>query len=241
MSPTIGDVSETDVADSSPLAPRPSDPPGRLRGVITDWGGVMTNPLIETITAWLVADGIDHTSYRTVMRAWVSQAYDAGGLANPIHALELGECTDAEFERQLAEQLIRVDGGVVSPEGLLTRMFAAGGVDQVMHDLIVTARRAGLRTGLLSNSWGVDFYPRHLFAELFDAVVISAEVRMRKPEERIFRLAAESVGLAPESCVFIDDIEENITAAEAIGMIGIHHRSVGETRDRVAELLGISV
>jgi putative hydrolase of the HAD superfamily len=206
-----------------------------------DWGGVMTNPIIETVTAWLTADGIDHASYRTVMRSWVSQAYVTDGVVNPIHALELGDCTDAEFERQLAEQLVRVDGGVVSPDGLLARMFATGGVDQVMHNLIVAARRSGLRTGLLSNSWGVEFYPRHLFAELFDEVVISAEVRMRKPEERIFRLAAERIGLPPQQCVFVDDIAENITAAEAIGMIGIHHRSAGETRDRVAELLGISV
>jgi putative hydrolase of the HAD superfamily len=234
-------VSETDVADSSPLAPRPPDPPAQRRGLIIDWGGVMTNPIIETVTAWLQADGIDYSSYRAVMRTWVSQAYVADGVVNPIHALELGECTDAEFERQLAEQLVRLDGGVVSPDGLLGRMFAAGGVDPVMHNLVVTARQAGLRTGLLSNSWGVEFYPRHLFAELFDEVVISAEVRMRKPEERIFRLACERIGLPPEQCVFVDDIAENITAAEAIGMIGVHHRSAGETRDRLAGLLGISV
>ena len=63
-------------------------------------------------------------------------------------------------------------------------------------------------------------------------VVISAEVGMRKPEERIFRHAAELLGLAPEECVFIDDIEANIAAAEAIGLVGVHHRERGADRPR---------
>jgi len=208
--------------------------------VITDWGGVMTNPIIETVTAWLEAEAIDRSSYRTVMRAWVTQAYDASADTNPIRALECGECTEAEFERQLAQQLVRIDGGVVQPDGLLAKMFAATVFDQVMHEMIRTARQAGLRTGLLSNSWGA-IYPRHLFPELFDAVVISAEVGMRKPEERIFLHAAELLGLEPGECVFIDDIEENVAAAQAAGLVGLHHRTADETTGRLTELLGISL
>jgi len=208
--------------------------------VITDWGGVMTNPIIETVTAWLTADGIDHGSYRAVMRAWLSQAYEAGENLNPIRALERGECTEAEFERLLAEQLVRVDGGAVVPDGLLARMWAASQFDQVMHDVIRAARQAGLRTALLSNSWGGG-YPREMFPELFDAVVISGEVGMRKPEPRIFELATELIGLAPAECVFIDDIRENITAAEAVGLVGVYHTSAPETVARLTELLGISL
>jgi putative hydrolase of the HAD superfamily len=208
--------------------------------VITDWGGVMTNPIVETVAAWLETDGIDRASYRTVMRAWLSQAYDPDNSANPIRALERGECTEADFERQLAEQLTRLDGGAVQPDGLLTRMFAATVFDQVMHDVIRGARQAGLRTGLLSNSWGGG-YPRDLFPELFDAVVISGEVGMRKPEERIFLLAAELLDLEPGECVFIDDIEENVAAAQAAGLAGVHHRTARETTERLTELLGIEV
>ena len=208
--------------------------------MITDWGGVMTNPIIETVTAWLEADGIDRDSYRTVMRAWVAQAYADGDDVSPIRALERGECTEAEFERQLAEQLIRDDGGAVVADGLLARMFAASEYDHLMHDLIRAARQAGLRTGLLSNSWGGG-YPRDLFPELFDAVVISGEVGMRKPEPAIFRLAAELLELDPGECLFIDDIEENIRAAEAVGLVGVHHRNAEQTAARVRELLGISV
>jgi putative hydrolase of the HAD superfamily len=208
--------------------------------VITDWGGVMTNPLVETVTAWLEADGIDRASYRTVMRAWLAQAYDASHDTNPIRALERGECTEAEFERLLAEQLIRSDGGVVQPDGLLAKMFAASVFDEVMHDLMRAARRAGLHTALLSNSWG-DIYPRHLFPELFDAVVISAEVGMRKPEQRIFLLAAELLGLEPAECVFIDDIAENVAAAQAAGLVGVLHRTAGETAEQLTELLGLAL
>lgn len=208
--------------------------------MITDWGGVMTNPLVETVMAWLQADGIDRASYRTVMRAWIAQAYDASHDTNPIRALERGECTEAEFERLLAEQLIRSDGGPVQPDGLLAKMFAASVFDEGMHDLMRAARRAGLHTALLSNSWG-DIYPRHLFPELFDAVVISAEVGMRKPEQRIFLLAAELLGLEPAECVFIDDIGENVAAAQAAGLVGVLHRTAGETTEQLTELLGRSL
>jgi epoxide hydrolase-like predicted phosphatase len=211
-----------------------------LRGVITDWGGVMTNPIIETVSAWLTADGIDHASYRAVMRLWLAQAYDDGEHVNPIRALERGECTEAEFERLLAAELVGVDGGVVEAEGLLARMWAATEYDQVMHDVIRAARQAGLRTALLSNSWGGG-YPRELFPELFDAVVISGEVGMRKPEPRIFALATELIGLPAEECVFIDDIKENIAAAEAVGLTGVLHRTAAETSARLTELLGITL
>jgi len=124
----------------------------QLRGVITDWGGVLTSPILATVRAWIEADDIDWDSYRTVMRSWVSQAYAADGDSNPIHALERGECSGAEFERILAARLFRSDGGPVPAEGLLQRMFAASVPVPAMYDLIRTLRRAGLRTALLSNS-----------------------------------------------------------------------------------------
>ena len=211
----------------------------KLRGVITDWGGVMTNPILETINAWIDADGVDRRSYNAVMRPWVTQAYDPDGTGNPIHALERGECTKEEFERLLAAQIVRVDGGPVPADGLLARMFAATLPDSVMHELLRAVRRAGFRTALLSNSWGGNDYPRHLFDELFDAVVISGEAGMRKPERRIFLHAATALGLEPAECVFIDDIEANVAAAEAVGMLGVHHSELRSTTQRLSELLGI--
>jgi putative hydrolase of the HAD superfamily len=207
--------------------------------VITDWGGVLTNPILETVNAWIDAEGVDRDSYAAVMRPWVTQAYAPDGAHNPIHALERGECTDEEFERLLASQLTRVDGGPVPADGLLARMFAATLLDSAMHGALRAIRRAGFRTALLSNSWGAHDYPRHLFPELFDAVVISAEAGMRKPEPGIFLHVTALLGLEPAECVFIDDIEANVLAAEAVGMLGVHHSGLRSTTQRLSELLGI--
>ena len=74
---------------------------------------------------------------------------------------------------------------------------------------------------------------------MFHAVVISADVGMRKPEERIYRHATELIGLPPAECVFIDDMEANVRAAEAIGMCGIVHTRPEATIARLAELFGL--
>jgi putative hydrolase of the HAD superfamily len=213
----------------------------RLRGVITDWGGVMTNPLAEAMNAWLDADGIDRKSFAAVIRPWLAQAYEAGGAANPVHALERGECGDEEFERVLAGRLVRFDGQPVVSEGLLTRMFAASTMEVAMRELLRAIRKAGVRTALLSNSWGGTGYPRDLFPEMFDVVVISSEVGMRKPEEEIFRHTAALLGLEPAECVFIDDIQANVLAAEAVGLVGVHHHEPSRTAERLGELLGIQL
>lgn len=212
-----------------------------FRGVITDWGGVLTNPILHTVQAWIEADGIDWEIYRTVMRTWFTDAYALGGPRNPVHALERGECSDAEFEQLLAAQLLRVDGGSVLADGLLQRMFAASVQVPAMYELIRGVRAAGLRTALLSNSWGGTEYPRADFPQLFDAVVISGECGMRKPEPEIFRHVADLLGLPPEQCVFIDDIEANITAAQACGMTGVHHVEAAQTAAEVEDLLGIKL
>lgn len=211
-----------------------------IRGLITDWGGVLTSPLNDSIAAWLTAEDLDVEHYRTVMRAWVEQAYDGGGTVNPIHGLEDGTLEPGEFERRLAAELRTATGGPVRAEGLLSRMFVGFQPVEPMYEILRRARAGGLRTGLLSNSWGNN-YPRELWAELFDCVVISGEVGMRKPDERIFRHAVEQLGLAPQDCVFIDDIEHNVRAAEALGMVGVHHTEVAATTTRLEELLGFAL
>jgi putative hydrolase of the HAD superfamily len=210
----------------------------RIRGVVTDWGGVLTTPILTTVRAWIEADGIDWESYVAVMRPWVVEAY-GGSSQNPVHRLERGECTGAEFEVLLAAQLLTVTGGEVAASGLLRRMFAASVPIPAMYELIRTVRRAGLRTSLLSNSWGCDEYPRADFPGLFDSVVISGEVGMRKPEPEIFLHAAAALGLDPGECVFVDDVEANIAAAVACGMTGVHHVDPGSTVAALEDILGV--
>ncbi len=208
--------------------------------MITDWGGVLTNPIVDSVNAWLAADGIDRPSYLTVMRQWVHQAYADGQDDNPIHALERGECTNAEFELALAAHLRLADGSPVDGTGLLERMFAGSALDDAMLDLFRKLHARGVPTGLLSNSWGGG-YPRELFPDMFDAVVISAEVGMRKPEARIFLHAAALLRLEPQECIFVDDIQANIDAAERIGFTGVLHDQAAGTASRVAELLGVDL
>jgi putative hydrolase of the HAD superfamily len=107
-----------------------------------------------------------------------------------------------------------------------------------MSGLVLRARRAGLRTGLLSNSWG-NAYPREGWDEMFDAIVISGEVGMRKPEPAIFHHALELLDVAPGETVFVDDLRVNILAAAELGLVGVHHTSYDETAAELEALFGV--
>ena len=103
------------------------------------------------------------------------------------------------------------------------------------------ARASGIHTGLVSNSWSTSHYDRDLLAQLFDAVVISADVGLHKPQPEIYLLAAERLGEAPERCVFVDDLRENCAGAEAVGMAAILHRGADGTVPELERLLGVDL
>lgn len=207
-----------------------------LRGLIVDWGGVLTTALHDTMAAFCAADGIDYARFLAVMREWFVE--HRTGDANPAHALERGEVSNDDFERVLAARLTTLDGRPVRADGLLRRMFAGFDHDPGMAGVVRRARRAGIRTALCSNSWGND-YPREGWDELFDAVVISGEVGMRKPEPRIYRHTAAALGLPPERCVFVDDLAANVRGAVAAGMVGVHHVSAERTGAELEALFHI--
>ena len=238
-----------------------------LAGLILDWGGVLTAPLDDAMRAWAERDRIDFEHFRDVLVGWADPVAAPGGSRSgvaaveaaedpvaaveqvpgpvassaaftPVHRLERGEISPAEFERVLAGEL-GARGSRVEPEGLLDRML--GDLAELSDDmlgLVVRARRAGLCTALLSNSWG-DHYPDALFQGLFDSVVISGRVRMRKPEERIFLHTARELGLAPGQCVMVDDLPGNVHAAVAAGMGGVLHRNYQQTAEELEILFGI--
>jgi epoxide hydrolase-like predicted phosphatase len=159
---------------------------------------------------------------------------------SPMHGLERGELSVTEFERHLASRLRRADGSEIQAAGLLTRAFAAMRPETGMVAAVRAAKSQSVRTGLLSNSWGLD-YDRAGWDELFDAVVISGEVGLRKPEPAIYRLAADRLGMRPDECVFVDDIAANVRAAVDAGMVGVHHTSVESTIAELEVLLGVSL
>ncbi len=207
-----------------------------LRGLLVDYGGVLTNPLSEFIGNWVRTDGIDPDRFADLMRRWLGPDADR----SPIHDLETGRIDAVEFERLLAVEL-----GTDGPDpaqarraaATLTRMFAGMRVEPSMLGVLRVARAAGLRTGLLSNSWGLD-YERDGWDTLFDAVVISGEVGLRKPDPAIYALAADRMDLPPEQIVFVDDLRPNVRAAVAAGMVGVQHVDVSTTVDELEILLG---
>ena len=107
-----------------------------------------------------------------------------------------------------------------------------------MVDAVRSAQRGGLRTALVSNSWGVHRYPHDMFDELFDGVVISGEEGMRKPSTRMYELGVERAGVTREECVFVDDLPFNLTPAEELGMAVVHHTSAETTIPELERLLG---
>lgn len=213
-------------------------PPTSPQGLIVDWGGVLTERLDLAVRAWADQEGIDLDHYRRAMRRWLSAEEQLEAEVNPIHAIERGEMTVPDFETRLAAELRRLDGHPVRTDGLLSRMFATFETAHAMNSLVVRAKGHGIRTALLSNSWG-NRYPRDGWDDMFDVVVISGEVGMRKPEPEIFGLACARLEVTPERCVFVDDLQANVTAAAGLGMTAVLHRSYEQTAARLEELFGV--
>jgi epoxide hydrolase-like predicted phosphatase len=198
------------------------------RGLLVDWGGVLTTNLFDSFRTFCELEGLELTALATSIRT-DPESRDL------VLALETGQLEEPEFERRFAARL-----GVQAP-ALIDRLFAASGPDETMRSAVRRARAAGVRTGLLSNSWGTRRYPRELLSELFDAVTISGEVGLRKPAPEIYVLAAQRVGLEPAQCVFVDDLPFNLEPAAELGMATVHHVSPDETIPQLEELLGFSV
>jgi len=209
-----------------------------LRALIVDWGGVLTTSLGPTFEQWAAEDGIDYPHYRSVMAELLGPvgALEAG--INPIHALERGELEVADFEVQLAARLRRTDGAPVNGKGLVDRMFERFSHAPDMNGLVRRGRALGLRTALLSNSWG-NTYPREGWSEMFDQVVISGEVGMRKPELDIYRHTTKLLGIEPTEAVFVDDLPINVQAAVRLGMVGVLHVDYESTRAELEALFDL--
>ncbi|RAS69949.1 putative hydrolase of the HAD superfamily [Lentzea atacamensis] len=200
--------------------------------LVFDWGGVMTVSVPEFVGAWLHAEAIDRDVYNRVMREWMSRDALPG---NPVHRLETGELTVAQFERLLAAELITSSGAKVEETGLLRRMFGGATPDPAMVELVRKARAAGLHTALLSNSWG-EGYPKDLLIELFDTIVISGRVGLRKPDERIYHHTLGQIGVPAGRAVFFDDAPVNVEAAKSAGMHAFRHTTADDTRANLATL-----
>jgi putative hydrolase of the HAD superfamily len=198
-----------------------------VKGLLIDFGGVLTTNVFDSFKAFCREEGLPEDSVKKLFR-------ERGEGLGLLRRLERGELSAEEFSQQFAPLL------GVSPDSLVERLFGGIGPDEAMIGAVRRSRAAGIRTGLISNSWGDGLaYDPALMDELFDAVVISGEVGMHKPEPEIFHLGAERIGVAPEDCVFVDDLRENCAGAEAVGMKAILHRGPEGTLPQLEELLGV--
>jgi len=192
-----------------------------------DFGGVLTTNVFDSFKAFCEKEGLDPDAVKRLFRE------DPVALAE-LRRLERGELSEDEFSVRFGPML-----GVSDTEALVDRLFAGMGPDEPMIEAVKTAKRSGIRTGLISNSWGRGRYDREAFPEMFDGVVISGEVGLHKPDAEIFLMGAERIGVAAEECVFVDDLRENCDGAAAVGMTPILHRGADTTLPELERLLGL--
>lgn len=186
--------------------------------LLIDFGGVLTTATRDAHRDWCTVRGLAPTAVDEVLRAWQHNPPSGG---NPVPRVESGDLNPADFERQLADALSAHTGRGIHPDRLVASMLAAFAPDPAMIDIVGQLRSGGAQTILITNSWGGG-RPWDAF-DILDSSVVSCEVRCRKPDPAIYRLAVEQAGVTPQRCVFVDDLAANVDAALAYGLCGIHH------------------
>jgi putative hydrolase of the HAD superfamily len=214
-------------AEPRPVAPGEVEDSVRT-GLLIDWGGVLTTNLFASFHSYCLQAQIEP---QTLLGRFKSDP----AARELLIALETGGLDEESFELQFAALL------EVEPTGLIDGLFAAVAPDEAMLEAVRRAHRAGIRTALVSNSWGVHRYPHELFDELFDGLVISAEERIRKPSRRMYELGAERAGVPAQECVYVDDLPFNLTPASELGMAVVHHTSAETTIPELERLLEVTL
>lgn len=201
-----------------------------VRGLIVDWGGVLTSGVFDAFDAFCAAEGLPPGRIADAFRN------EAAATALLV-GFECGRIPAEVFETELAAY------HGVPAENLLDRLFAGGAanLDVAMHDAVESFRAAGVRTGLLSNSWGADRYDRSRWDAMFDAVVLSCEHGVRKPDPSIYTIALDAIGLPAAECVFVDDIGGNLKPAKGLGMTTVKHTDAAATIAELESIFGRKV
>ena len=198
-------------------------------GLILDFGGVVTTDLFAELSAFCEREGLASDAFARVL------GESTEGRA-ALQAVETGKIPQRDFEATIA-RLLGVDD-----KGMLRRALGGLRPRPRVLDLISRARAAGVLVGLLSNSWGhgeYDPYDGYDLDAIFDAVVISGDAELRKPDPAIYLLAASELGIPPQECVFADDTAANLPSAETLGMATVHFTDQDAGISEIARLLGL--
>ena len=208
-----------------------STPNRRYKGLLLDFGGVITTDFFASID--------DHCQRLGLPRGRFCQVVTTNPAGRELyHRIERGEVSQPAFEHGLAV-LLGVD-----PDGLIAGMLAGLRPDQRITQAAARVRAAGIRVGVITNSWGTepyDPYAGYQLHEAYDAVIVSGEVGVRKPDPAIYLLAAEKLGLAASACVLVDDVAANLPPAADLGMATIHHTDSAATVQELERVLGVNL
>ena len=206
-----------------------------IKAVISDFGGVLTSPLINSFTAFQESSGI---SLEELGKAMAAIAERDG--ANPLFELETGRMTEAEFLGSIASQLSTQLSRPVELHGFGEQYFEHLHPNEKLIAYMRELRGRGYKLGLCTNNvreWEPLWRSKLPVDEIFEVVVDSGFVGTRKPERRIYELTLERLGTAAEATVFIDDAEINCEAAQTMGMHAVVFKSTEQTIAEVEQLL----
>jgi putative hydrolase of the HAD superfamily len=201
-----------------------------LRAVISDFGGVLTTPL-QAAFADTSESGIALADYGRAL----ALTTPPGGEPS-LFALERGEIPETEFVAEMERGLTEVLGRPVSLDGFAARLHAALKPNRAMFEHYRTLRDDGLRLALLTNNvreWESAWRSLLPIDEVFELVIDSSAVGLRKPDPAIYTLTLDRLGLPADACAFVDDLEINVDAARDLGLHGVVFR---DTEQVIAEL-----
>jgi putative hydrolase of the HAD superfamily len=209
----------------------------RIEAVISDFGGVLTTPLFNAFAHVQEEQGIPLEALGKAMWAATQQCGE-----NPLFAFERGEMTEPEFLAIVGAALSEEVGRPVAMEGFADRYWAQLAPNEEMLAYLRFLRRErGLRLALLTNNvreWEPRWRPVWEIDALFELVVDSGFVGMRKPDPKIYDLTLSRLGLPGEACVFVDDLDVNCEAARAAGMHPVVFRDAEQAIAEIDALLG---
>ena len=205
-----------------------------IRAVISDFGGVLTNPLWEAFAGWNERVGADPG----VLGMALQKAAEQHG-EHPLYALERGHMTEGEFTALVEAQL----PGDIKLAGFREIYFAHIHPNEPMIDLMRDLRGRGFRMAMLTNNvreWEPLWRAKLPVDEIFEVVVDSAFVGMRKPERGIYELTLERIGegIRPEECVFVDDLDVNCATATELGMTAVQYVSAEQAIAEIRAVVG---
>ena len=193
-----------------------------VRAIVSDFGGVLTTPLLGSFERVQDEIEIPAESLGTALRSATAERGD-----NPLFQLERGEMEEVEFLELLSDHLEPLVGHRPHLHRFREVYFDALDPNEQMIELMRELKARGLTMALLTNNvreWEPFWRSMLPIDEIFETVVDSAFVGVRKPEAKIYELTLERIGVPAEACLFIDDIGVNCEGAEAIGMHAVHFR-----------------